>query len=287
MMTVSMRIVSDPGELRAWRREAEAEVGFVPTMGALHRGHLSLVQEARREVGADGVVAVSIFVNPTQFAPHEDFEDYPRPMEEDLAACEREGVDLVFVPSRELMYAEDASVSVQETMLSQHLCGASRPHFFSGVCTVVAKLFLLVQPDLAVFGEKDFQQLSIIRRMVRDMHFPIRILGGPIIREEDGLAMSSRNAYLPSEERRQAVVLWRTLQDVASAIQKEAAWEPKEVQEWLRQGIATAPSARIDYAEVMDPDTLQPLSKQGGEVLLALAVFFGETRLIDNLRISL
>jgi len=198
-----MDVCTSIEDLRANLRTRPRPVIFVPTMGALHEGHLSLVRVGRDWAGAGATVVVSIFVNPTQFAPHEDFDAYPRDVERDLALCRSAGVDAVFTPPREAIYAPDASVRIVEENLSRGLCGASRPHFFGGVCTVVAKLFHIVQPDAAVFGEKDFQQLAVIRRMVRDLHWPIEILGGPIVREPDGLAMSSRNQYLDADSRRE------------------------------------------------------------------------------------
>lgn len=259
----------------------ESRVAFVPTMGALHEGHLSLLRLARERVGSGGLVVASVFVNPTQFAPHEDFTAYPRPLEADLAACRSASADLVFVPEASVMYAPDASVTVQENSLSRGLCGASRPHFFGGVCTVVAKLFLIVQPDLAVFGEKDFQQLAVIRRMVRDLHFPIEIVPAPIVREPDGLAMSSRNAYLTPAERAQAPVLHAALQEARQAIQ-QGEREVEPLRALLQRRLSTVEPLRVDYAAIVDPDTLEPLPRIADQVLLALAVFLGRTRLIDN-----
>lgn len=270
-------------QLRRHRRHCPgSQVAFVPTMGALHDGHLSLMRLARSRIGSEGCVVASIFVNPTQFAPHEDFAAYPRPLEADLAACRSAGVDLAFAPDAGIIYAPDASVMVHESTLSRGLCGASRPHFFGGVCTVVAKLFLIVQPDLAVFGEKDFQQLAVIRRMVRDLHFPIEIVGAPIVRENDGLAMSSRNAYLSPSERERATVLWQSLQLARQAIldgERNAA----AIQALLGRQLSAVEGLRIDYTAVVDPDTLEPLALISDQVLLALAVFLGRTRLIDNL----
>jgi pantoate--beta-alanine ligase len=267
--------------LRGHLRSKPRPVVFVPTMGALHSGHLSLVQAGRAWAKGGGTVVVSIFVNPTQFAPHEDFDAYPRDLERDLALCREAGVDVVFAPPREVIYAPDASVRVLEDTLSRGLCGASRPHFFGGVCTVVAKLFHIVQADAAVFGEKDFQQLAVIRRMVRDFHWPIEILAGPIVRESDGLAMSSRNRYLDPESRRQAVVLSQSLEEACAAL---AAGErdPEVLRTLVENRIQTAIRARIDYVEIVDPDTLTSLPRIQSQVLIALAVFFGATRLIDN-----
>ena len=259
-----------------------SQVAFVPTMGALHEGHLSLIRLARSRVGNEGCVVVSIFVNPTQFAPHEDLSAYPRPIEADLAACHSQGTDLVFLPEVAAVYDPDASVTVQESSLSRGLCGASRPHHFGGVCTVVAKLFLIVQPDLAVFGEKDFQQLAIIRRMVRDLHFPIEIVGAPIVREPDGLAMSSRNVYLSPDERAQATVLSRALEEARHAI-LGGEQDASAIQALLCRHLAGVEILRVDYVAVVHPDTLEPLALISGQVLVALAVFLGHTRLIDNL----
>jgi pantoate--beta-alanine ligase len=269
-------------DLRAGLRSRPHPVVLVPTMGALHEGHLSLVRVARERAGAAGTVVVSIFVNPSQFAPHEDFDAYPRPLLQDLDLCRSVGVDVVFAPAREVMYAPDASVRVLEEQLSQGLCGRSRPHFFSGVCTVVAKLFHIVQPEAAVFGEKDFQQLAVIRRMVRDLVWPIDIIAAPIVRESDGLAMSSRNQYLDAESRRQAVVLHQALQRAREAV-LGGERNPQALREQVVAEIQGAPLARIDYVEVVDPDALTPLPSIANQVLIALAVRFGSTRLIDNL----
>ncbi len=269
-------------DLRAALGSRPRPVVFVPTMGALHEGHLSLVRVGRNWAGGAGTVVASIFVNPSQFAPHEDFDAYPRPLERDLEMCREAGVDLVFTPPRDVMYAPDASVRVLEERLSQGLCGRSRPHFFGGVCTVVAKLFHIVQPDAAVFGEKDFQQLAVIRRMVRDLLWPIEIIPGPIVREVDGLAMSSRNQYLDAESRRQATVLHQALGLARAAIQGGER-SSVALKELMETHVRTAPLARIDYIELVDPDALTPLEMISSQVLVAMAVFFGSTRLIDNL----
>lgn len=254
-------------------------------MGALHEGHLRLVDRARAEAGADGEVMVTIFVNPTQFGPNEDLERYPRTLDADLAACEQRGADAVFVPEVASMYHDDASISIREDRLSGGLCGASRPGHFDGVCTVVAKLFHLCEPDAAVFGEKDYQQLAVIRRMVRDLDFAVEILAEPIVREEDGLAMSSRNRNLTDEHRRQAVALSAALRDASgwlAAGERNAAAVAAQIREQLAE---TAPDGRIDYIEIVHPHDLETLEKidpaTGATVLLA--VFFGEVRLIDNL----
>lgn len=262
----------------AWRAQGR-RIGFVPTMGNLHEGHLSLVRLAKRH--AD-VVVVSLFVNPTQFGPTEDFAAYPRTFEADRAACEAEGVDAVFFPSVAEMYPDGASVSLIETSLSRTLCGAARPGHFDGVCTVVAKLFNAVLPHVAVFGEKDAQQLRIIRRLVRDLRFPVEIVSGPTAREPDGLARSSRNQYLTPAQRAQAVCLRRALDE---AERRFAAGErdPHAITAALRALLATFPAAKIDYVEIVDDETLQPLSGPiSRPALLALAVWVGKPRLIDN-----
>lgn len=257
---------------------------LVPTMGALHRGHRELIRIAREAAGQGGEVAVSIFVNPLQFAPGGDFEKYPRPESEDDEFCRNAGVDVLFRPSVEEMYAADFSVSVEENSLANVLEGKSRPGHFRGVCTVVAKLFHILAPDAAVFGEKDFQQLAIIRRMVRDLDFPVEIIGAPTVREADGLACSSRNKYLNAVEREQASVLQRALQEARKRV---AAGErsPEAILAQARKTIATAPLARIDYVEVVNTETLQPVVEIGPDSLIAVAVFFGQTRLIDNVRL--
>ena len=254
-------------------------IGFVPTMGNLHEGHLSLLRIARQH--AD-VVVVSIFVNPTQFGPNEDFAAYPRTFAADRALCEREGVDLVFFPSVPEMYPAGASVSVTENSLSRTLCGAARPGHFDGVCTVVAKLFNLVLPHVAVFGEKDAQQLRVIRRMVRDLRFPVEIVSGPTAREADGLARSSRNQYLTAEQRPQAVCLRRAL-DEAERLFAAGERDPRKLVAAMRAVVGRAPAAKIDYIEIVDDETLQPLAGPiARPALAALAVWVGTPRLIDN-----
>lgn len=266
---------------REWRR-AGRRIGFVPTMGALHEGHLSLVRLARER---SDVVVVSIFVNPTQFGPNEDFARYPRTFESDAALCRAAGTDAIFHPPVEEMYAPDASTWVIEERLSRGLCGASRPGHFRGVCTVVARLFNIVQPDLAVFGEKDAQQLRVIRRMVRDLAFPIEIVAAPIVRESDGLAMSSRNRYLSAEERQQALCLRRAL-DAATARYAAGERDAEALRAVLCEVISAEPAARLDYAEIVDDETLEPVARCERPCLAALAVFIGRTRLIDNTRLG-
>ncbi len=263
----------------------DRSVALVPTMGALHAGHLSLVAEARRVVGTRGLVVVSIFVNPLQFGPAEDLSKYPRPLRRDLALCREAGVDLVFHPGPAEMYAPGRSTTVDETRLSGGMCGGSRPGHFSGVCTVVAKLFNLVRPHVAVFGRKDYQQLAVIRRMVRDLNFPVKIVPVETVREPDGLALSSRNVYLGAEERAQATVLRRSLKMAAGKI-KAGERNAARIQAALEAELAGAPLARVDYAVVVDAEDLEPVSRIERPVLLALAVFFGRTRLIDNLSVK-
>jgi len=258
---------------------------LVPTMGALHRGHGELIRLAREAASETGEVAVSIFVNPLQFAPGGDYEKYPRPEKDDDEFCRKAGVDILFRPSAEEMYASDFSVSVEESSLANTLEGKSRPGHFRGVCTVVAKLFHILAPDAAIFGEKDFQQLAVIRRMVRDLNFPIEIIGAPTVRESDGLACSSRNQYLSPTEREQAPVLQRALQQ-ARHVAAQGERSTHAILDVAHGVIVTAPLARIDYLEAVNAETLQPAAEAGPDSLIAVAAFFGQTRLIDNLRLS-
>jgi pantoate--beta-alanine ligase len=257
-------------------------VGLVPTMGALHAGHVSLIRAARAEAG---FVVVSIFVNPTQFGPHEDFERYPRPLERDLTECGRSGADLVFAPATQEMYTTSFRTFVEVRELQEVLCGASRPGHFRGVTTVVLKLFEIVQPDVAYFGQKDAQQVRIIRQMARDLDVPVRIRVCPIVREPDGLALSSRNQYLDPSQRLQATVLFQALEE-ARALIAHGERDGARLREMMVRRVKTAPAAVLDYAAVVDADTLRPLEHLRGEVLLALAVKFGGTRLIDNMTIA-
>lgn len=280
-----MEIVSTSRDMQAralaWRAQGR-RVGLVPTMGALHEGHLSLIRLARTRAE---VVVVSIFVNPTQFGPGEDFERYPRTFERDAELCAGEGVDLVFHPEAAELYAPDHSVYVVDEQLSRGLCGASRPGHFRGVATVVTKLFNLVQPQLAVFGEKDAQQLRIIRRLVRDLNIPVTLLAGPTVREADGLALSSRNRLLNPAERSQAVCLRRAL-DLAESRYREGERNADKIKCAMKELIDRAPAARIDYIEIVDDESLEPLGRLQGRALVALAVHFSHTRLIDNTVLS-
>jgi len=255
---------------------------LVPTMGALHKAHGELIRVARKTATEDGEVAISIFVNPLQFEPGSDYEHYPRPEKADENFCRDANVDLLFRPSVAEMYADDRSVFVEEFFLSNTLEGKSRPGHFRGVCTVVAKLFNSLAPEAAVFGEKDFQQLAIIRRMVRDLNFKVDIIAVPTVREEDGLACSSRNQYLNVEEREQARVLYKALRAVANAGEKSA----DKIIALVSNVISESPLAEIDYIEVVDSETLQPVKMTGPDSVLLLAVFFGKTRLIDNIRLG-
>jgi pantoate--beta-alanine ligase len=271
-----------------WRR-AGKRIGFVPTMGYLHAGHLSLVQRARRAVGKNGAVVVSLYVNPTQFGPAEDFSKYPRDLHRDFKLCRAAGVDVVITPADADMYPGRAegrySTYVVEENLSRTMEGVTRPTHFRGVTTVVAKLFHLVLPDVAVFGAKDWQQATIIKRMVADLNFPVKIIVAPIRREHDGLAMSSRNKYLLGDLRRQATVLWRAIQAARAAVKKSRTIPAAKLKAGLKKLIESEPDARLDYAEFFEPDTLLPVSKVTRGTHLALAVFVGKTRLIDNGRL--
>ena len=254
-------------------------------MGALHKAHLELIRVAREHAGPDGEVAVSIFVNPLQFEPGSDYERYPRLEKADEDFCRDAGVDLLFRPTPAEMYADDRSVFVEEASLSKTLCGKSRPGHFRGVCTVVAKLLNILTPEVAVFGEKDFQQLAIIRRMVRDLNFKIDIVAIPTVREKDGLARSSRNQYLNTEERKQATVLRKALLKGAE-MTRGGETSTTRVVSAVCEMISQAPLARIDYVDLVDAGNLQPIEVISPNSLLALAVFFGKTRLIDNILLA-
>ncbi len=279
-----MKVLATVAEALAQSRAKLPRV-LVPTMGALHKAHLELIRVARDYAGRDGDVAVSIFVNPLQFEPGSDYEGYPRPDRQDEEFCRNADVDFLFRPSLAEMYADDRSVFVEETSLSNTLDGKSRPGHFRGVCTAVAKLFNILAPNAAVFGEKDFQQLAIIRRMVRDLNFKIDIVGVPTVRENDGLACSSRNQYLTVEERKQATALQRAL--LAAADRTKAGEESaKTIVDLARKTIGQASLARIDYVDLVDAKNLLPIEVVRPNSLLALAVFFGQTRLIDNILVG-
>ena len=280
-MEVTRDIASTRRTLAAVR-QAGRRVALVPTMGALHAGHVSLMEAARRD---GGYVVVSIFVNPTQFGAGEDFQRYPRDEAGDLRTCERVGVDLVFIPPVAEMYAPDAATTVHVARLTDTLCGPHRPGHFDGVATVVTKLFNIVQPDAAYFGQKDAQQLAVIRRMVRDLDLPIEIIACPTVREADGLALSSRNAYLSPGERVQARCLYRAL-CAARRLVEGGQRDARRIEEAMRRSIEESGPAVIDYVSVVDPLTMQPVERIERRVLLALAVRIGMTRLIDNLLVD-
>ena len=300
-----MQIVSSIAAMqrlaKKWQ-QAGTRTGFVPTMGYLHAGHLSLVKRARQAVGKAGKVVVSIYVNPMQFAPTEDLGKYPRDLKRDLKLLRELNADVVFTPSDAEMYPRwgkatdepglattargDArptsfSTYVVEEKLSRPMEGASRPTHFRGVTTIVAKLFNIVLPDVAVFGQKDFQQAAVIKRMTRDLNFPVKIVVAPTLRERDGLAMSSRNKYLDEEQRAQAVILFHALQAAQAAVKKKSI-SAARLKSDLKEFITVAPLARLDYVEFFDPETLQPVAQVKRGTQMALAVFFGKTRLIDN-----
>jgi pantoate--beta-alanine ligase len=277
-----MLITHTIAETRAAIAHARAQgkrIGFVPTMGYLHEGHLRLIDIARQH---SDFVVVSIFVNPTQFGPHEDFASYPRDFERDRKLCEARGADLIFAPEVSEMYPERSLITFHIEKLADHLCGARRPGHFNGVVLVVSKLFNIVQPDIAVFGQKDAQQLIIIKRLVQDLNFPVRIISAPTVREPDGLAMSSRNVYLSPTQRAQSTVLYKSLQR-AKALIEAGERDAKRVIAEMERVIATASEAKIDYIEIVRVSDLQPIEQLDGLVLIALAVYFGKARLIDNI----
>ena len=276
-----MEIFRTAAELQKFSLAAKRSgkiIGLVPTMGFLHAGHASLIDIARKK--AD-IVIVSIFVNPTQFAPTEDLDKYPRDFEHDLELCTAHGADVIYAPAPEAMYEADASTWVEEVKLSKVLCGVSRPIHFRGVTTVVAKLFNLTLPDVAVFGEKDSQQLLVIKRMVRDLNFPVEIIAAPLVRQNDGLALSSRNRYLSDTEKTNALVLSQSLYAARGAIESHGLEGIDLIIEAMKEKI-TAAGGRVDYIEALDTANLEPPTGETREILLALAVFFGTTRLIDN-----
>ena len=273
-----MKVIKTIEELRAARNKLTAPLGLVPTMGFLHPGHLSLVQRARLECAS---VAVSIFVNPTQFGPQEDLSAYPRDLGRDLALLEAEGVDLVWIPTNEIMYPEDFQTWVQVDQVTQLLEGARRPGHFRGVTTIVAKLFNGVQPQKAYFGQKDAQQVVVIRQMVRDLNFPLEIVVSPLIREADGLAMSSRNTYLNQEERQAATILFHALSAVKSAY-KDGLRDADTLRDIMIQKIEGQPLAKLQYVSAAHPNTLDELSTVESDALFSMAVYIGQTRLIDN-----
>ena len=275
-----MKIVSTIEEVRAqvkeWKKEGQS-IGFVPTMGYLHEGHMSLIDAA----GENDKVVVSIFVNPMQFGPTEDLTSYPRDLEHDAKLCEEHGVDLIFHPTPEEMYGDQFYSYVDMDVLTKELCGLSRPVHFRGVCTVVTKLFNIVTPDRAYFGQKDAQQLAVIKRMVKDLNMPLTITGCPIIREADGLAKSSRNTYLSIEERKAALVLSRSI-FLGKEMVEKGERDCKRILAAMTAEIEKEPLAKIDYVKIVDLDTMQQVEKIDRGILAAIAVYIGKTRLIDN-----
>lgn len=276
-----MKLVHTIKEVRKqidiWKKEG-LTIGFVPTMGYLHEGHQSLIERAVKE---NDCVVVSIFVNPMQFGPKEDLSTYPRDLEKDSLLCEKSGVKLIFNPEPSEMYTSGFASYLDMNGLTEGLCGKSRPTHFRGVCTVVMKLFNIVAPDNAYFGEKDAQQLAVIKRMVKDFNVPINIVGCPIVREADGLAKSSRNTYLSKEERKAALILSRSLDNAKCKI-KDGVKESAIIREGIEKELQTEPLAKIDYIEIVKLDTMKPISKIEENTLVAIAVYIGKTRLIDN-----
>ena len=276
-----MDIFETTGEMHGWSAKQGRDgktIAFVPTMGALHQGHLSLLREGRRRADR---LTLSIYVNPTQFGPTEDLGSYPRDLDGDLKKAREEGVDAVFLPTDQVMYAENCQTYVTVEDLAQSLCGQRRPTHFRGVATVVIKLFNIVAPDVAIFGQKDFQQLVMIRQMTRDLNLPVEIVGCPIVREKDGLAMSSRNAYLSPMEREAARSLLRSL-NVAQSMVDNGETDAGTIIKEVQTTIESTKLARIDYVKLVDPDTLKDLAKFKAPALLAIAAFVGRARFIDN-----
>lgn len=279
-----MLIIKSVDEMKRHMKDIKKQgrsIGFVPTMGYLHEGHMSLIKRAR---GENEVVVVSVFVNPTQFGPNEDYERYPRDEERDKKMCEEAGCDILFMPNKDDMYRENYSTYVEVHGLTEGLCGAKRPGHFRGVATIVTKLFNIVKPDRAYFGQKDAQQLAVIKRMVKDLDFDIEIVGCEIVRDVDGLALSSRNTYLSEEERKQAPILYKSLLKAKEEIEKGERASEKLI-DLIKTTILEMPDAQIDYIEIVNNETLKPIEKVEGEVLIALAVKFGKTRLIDNMAV--
>ncbi len=280
-MNISETISDIKDIVREWKREG-LSIGFVPTMGYLHEGHGSLIKRAREE---NDRVVVSIFVNPMQFGPSEDLASYPRDLEKDSAYCEHLGADLIFHPEPQEMYTDGFCSYVDMSVLTEELCGLSRPVHFRGVCTVLTKLFNIVQPDRAYFGQKDAQQLAIVKHMVEDLNMNLEIVGCPIIREEDGLAKSSRNTYLSAEERKAALILSRTIR-LGEKMVKEGERDADRLVEVMKANIATEPLARIDYVKAVDGLTMQQVKEVQPSMLVAMAVYIGKTRLIDNFSVK-
>lgn len=281
MIKVVSTVCETRAQVKEWKNQG-LTVGLVPTMGYLHEGHQSLIKKAVEE---NDRVVVSVFVNPIQFAPNEDLETYPRDLEADKRLCDSTGADLIFHPTPDEMYPDGFSTHIQMDNLTKELCGKTRPTHFGGVCTVVGKLFNIVQPDKAYFGQKDAQQLAIIKRMVRDLNFDIEIVGCPIIREPDGLAKSSRNTYLNADERKAALILSKAIK-LGEELVADGERNALTVIKAMTDKINTEPLARIDYVNVVDALSIEPLDVVKGEVLVAIAVYIGKTRLIDNFIIN-
>jgi len=280
-----MKIIKSPKTMQRVCRGIKQKgkiIGFVPTMGYLHEGHLSLVRVAKKK---SDVLVVSIFINPTQFGPKEDFKRYPKNLKRDKRLLKETGCDFLFVPDIKNMYPEGYDTYVEVENLTRILEGASRPEHFKGVTTIVAKLFNIVQPDIAVFGQKDFQQAVVIKRMVKDLNFPVKIIVAPTIREKSGLALSSRNLYLSDEEKKQALVLYQSL-NLAKKMIESGERDSRRIKNRMRLLIQKKPKAKIDYIAINDSETLRPLKKLKGNVLISLAVRVGKTRLIDNIKIK-
>lgn len=280
-----MEVINKIEEMKKKSEEFKKEgqkIGFVPTMGYLHEGHLALVRKAKE---LSDKVVVSIFVNPLQFGPREDFKEYPRDLERDFTLLKKEGVDVVFVPDEEEMYPKDFQTYVEVTKLTERLCGAFRPGHFKGVTTVVLKLFNIVKPDIAIFGEKDYQQLLVIKQMVKDLNLDVEIVPCPTVREPDGLAMSSRNIYLSPKERESALSLYKAL-NLAEKMVKDGEKDPEKIKKSMIEFINMHPYIIVQYIEIVDPQTLEPVEVIDKPVLCAIAAFVGRARLIDNKIIS-
>lgn len=281
MIEISGSIWEIKNQIKEWKKQG-LTVGLVPTMGYLHEGHQSLIERAVKE---NDRVVVSIFVNPIQFAPNEDLESYPRDIKKDTALCEKTGAHLIFNPTPEEMYPNGFSTNVTMSGLTKELCGKTRPTHFAGVCTVVSKLFNITAPDRAYFGEKDAQQLAIIKRMVKDLNFDLEIVGCPIVREADGLAKSSRNTYLSTEERKAALILSKAI-FLGKEMVEEGETNSAAVIKAITEKIETEPLAKIDYVNIVNAESIEPIDVISGEVLTAIAVYIGKTRLIDNFMIT-
>jgi pantoate--beta-alanine ligase len=280
-----MQIVNKISKMQSLVKDIKSQgkiIGFVPTMGFLHDGHLSLIKTIRSKCD---ILIVSIFVNPTQFGPEEDFNNYPRDFNRDEGLCQTAGVDIIFYPSQNEIYKQPYLTFVEVDKLTKTMCGISRPGHFRGVTTIVCKLFNIVRPDIAIFGQKDYQQALVIKQMVKDLHFNIEILTGPIVREADGLAMSSRNRYLSGEERKDALVLFQSLQ-MAEQMAREHEYAVEQIKNEMVKKIEEIPTRKIDYIAIVDPESLDPLEKIQSHTLIALAVYVGKTRLIDNILIE-